>query len=170
MSMNWSGGCKPADSTKSCSSQDMLSAYIKRHGTRISEFNNSRVNVLQCGEHKTSLLMFWAFLVVQMVKNLPAMWETWTQPLDGEDPPGGGHGNPLQHSCLEKSHGQSCLVGYSPCGCKAGHDWATKHSTNVLPCPVDQPHLGQLAPISKQTNVTDVSKASPHERLFSVNL
>ena len=84
--MNWSGGCKPADSTKSCSSQDMLSAYIKRHGTRISEFNNSRVNVLQCGEHKTSLLMFWAFLVVQMVKNLPAMWETWTQPLDGEDP------------------------------------------------------------------------------------
>ena len=27
--------------------------------------------------------------------------------------PGGGHGNPLQYSCLEKPHGQS-LVGYSP--------------------------------------------------------
>ena len=74
------------DSTKSCSSQDTLSAYIKRHGTRISEFNNSKVNVLQCGEHKTSLLMFWGFLVVQMVKNLPVMRETWTQSLDGEDP------------------------------------------------------------------------------------
>ena len=86
MSINWFGECKPTDSTKSCSSQDTLSAYIKRHGTRISEFNNSKVNVLQCGEHKTSLLMFWGFLVVQMVKNLPAMRETWTQSLDGEDP------------------------------------------------------------------------------------
>ena len=86
MSINWFGERKPTDSTKSCSSQDTLSAYIKRHGTRISEFNNSKVNVLQCGEHKTSLLMFWGFLVVQMVKNLPAMRETWTQSLDGEDP------------------------------------------------------------------------------------
>ena len=30
-------------------------------------------------------------------------------------PPGGGHGNPLQFSCLENSHGQRSLVGYSPC-------------------------------------------------------
>ena len=28
--------------------------------------------------------------------------------------PGGGHGNPLQYSCLENSHGQKSLVGYSP--------------------------------------------------------
>ena len=27
-------------------------------------------------------------------------------------PPGGGHGNPLQYFCLEKPHGQRCLVGY----------------------------------------------------------
>ena len=26
---------------------------------------------------------------------------------------GGGHGNPLQHSCLENPHGQRSLVGYS---------------------------------------------------------
>ena len=31
-------------------------------------------------------------------------------------PPGGGHGNPLQYSCLENPHGQRCLVGYSPQG------------------------------------------------------
>ena len=31
---------------------------------------------------------------------------------------GGGHGNPLQYSCLENSHGQRSLVGYSPQGCK----------------------------------------------------
>ena len=30
--------------------------------------------------------------------------------------PGGGHGNPLQFSCLENPHGQRNLVGYSPRG------------------------------------------------------
>ena len=28
----------------------------------------------------------WASLVAQMVKNLPAMWDTWVQPLGWEDP------------------------------------------------------------------------------------
>ena len=32
--------------------------------------------------------------------------------------PGGGHGNPLQYSCLENPHGQRSLEGYSPWGCK----------------------------------------------------
>ena len=32
--------------------------------------------------------------------------------------PGGGHGNPLQYSCLENPHGQRSLVGYSPWDCK----------------------------------------------------
>ena len=31
---------------------------------------------------------------------------------------GGGHGNPLQYSCLENPHGQRSLVGYSPWGLK----------------------------------------------------
>ena len=31
---------------------------------------------------------------------------------------GGGHGNPLQYSCLENPHGQRSLVGYSPWGCR----------------------------------------------------
>ena len=30
--------------------------------------------------------------------------------------PRGGHGNPLQYSGLEKSHGQRNLADYSPCG------------------------------------------------------
>ena len=37
----------------------------------------------------------WAFLLAQMVKNLPAMWETW---FDPRVRPGRGHGNPLQYS------------------------------------------------------------------------
>ena len=37
--------------------------------------------------------------------------------------PGGGHGNPLQYSCLENPHGQRSLVGYSPQGLKrVGHN------------------------------------------------
>ena len=28
--------------------------------------------------------------------------------------PGGGHGNPLQYSCLENPHGWKSLAGYSP--------------------------------------------------------
>ena len=36
--------------------------------------------------------------------------------------PGGGHGNPLQYSCLENPHGQRSLEGYSPWGHRVGHD------------------------------------------------
>ena len=55
-----------------------------------------------------------------MVKNPPANAEDRRQRL-GCDPwigkiPGGGHGNPLQCFCLEKSHGQRSLIGYSPQG------------------------------------------------------
>ena len=32
--------------------------------------------------------------------------------------PGGGHGNPLQYSCLENPHGQRSLAGYRPWGRK----------------------------------------------------
>ena len=32
--------------------------------------------------------------------------------------PGGGHGSPLQYSCLENPHGQRSLAGYSPWGGK----------------------------------------------------
>ena len=34
----------------------------------------------------TDFSLFWASLVVQMVKNLPAMRETWAQSLSWEDP------------------------------------------------------------------------------------
>ena len=45
--------------------------------------------------------------------------------------PGGGHGNPLQYSCLENPYGQRSLVGYSLWGHREleTNDWATKQST-----------------------------------------
>ena len=35
-----------------------------------------------------------------------------------EGSPGGGHGHPLQYSCLENTQGQRSLAGYSPRGHK----------------------------------------------------
>ena len=59
----------------------------------------------------------WVSLVAQRVKNLPA----WVQSLDWD--PEGGHGNPLQYSCLWNSYGQKSLAGYSP--------WVTKSWTQL---------------------------------------
>ena len=44
--------------------------------------------------------MVWAFLVVQMIKTVPAMWETQVQSLGWEDLEA-GNGNLLQYPCLE---------------------------------------------------------------------
>ena len=61
----------------------------------------------------------WVMLVV---KNLPAdagdVRDSSSIP-GSERFPGGGHGNPLQYSCLEQDscRGQRSLVGYSPQSC-----------------------------------------------------
>ena len=48
-----------------------------------------------------------------MEKNLPAMQgDLGLIPGLGRSP-GGGHGNPLQYSCLENPHGQRSLAGCS---------------------------------------------------------
>ena len=45
-----------------------------------------------------------ASLVTQVVKNLPAIREAHVPSLGHKDPlEEGGHGNPLQYSCLENS-------------------------------------------------------------------
>ena len=44
--------------------------------------------------------LFWASLMAQRLKCLPAMQETWVRSLGWEDPLE-GNGNPLQYSCLE---------------------------------------------------------------------
>ena len=50
-----------------------------------------------------------ASLVVQLVKNLPAMWETWVQSLGWEDP-------------LEKEKAVLCLENSKGCIPRVGHD------------------------------------------------
>ena len=59
----------------------------------------------------------WASQVVLMVKNPSAnagdVRDVGSIPGLGRSP-GGGHGNPLQYSCLENPRGQRSLAGYSP--------------------------------------------------------
>ena len=63
----------------------------------------------------------WASQVALVVKNPSANAGGlrdmgWIPGTGGS--PGGGHSNPLQYSCLGKSHGQRSLVGYSSWGPK----------------------------------------------------
>ena len=43
-----------------------------------------------------------------------------------------GNGNPLQYSCLEKSHGRRSLVGYSPWGRKVSDTTEWLHFTSYI--------------------------------------
>ena len=75
-----------------------------------------------------SLEYSWASLVAQMVKNPPAMWETWVRSLGWEDLL--EKGKATHHSILawRISINRGALQRY-PWGCRVRHDWGTKHST-----------------------------------------
>ena len=87
-------------------------------------------------EHHTS-----ASLVVLMVKNPPAVQETWlgSIPRLGRSP-GEGNGNPLQYSRLENSMDRGdWQAGCSPWGCK-GLDVTERLAVSPL-----TPHLSKAA-------------------------
>ena len=68
------------------------------------------------------ICIYVAFLVAQLVKNLPAMQETLVRLLGWEDPLEEGMAywsrSLFQYSSLENSHGPRSLVGCSPPGHK----------------------------------------------------
>ena len=116
-------------------------------GTQLSLWSNSH-NHTSCllAQHKSSFSMMacrslqHSSLLTWNVKDTPLVWHSlytnygFPGGSDGEesacsvgDPaliprlgrsPGEGHGNPLQYSCLENTHRQRSLVGYSPWGLK----------------------------------------------------
>ena len=78
------------------------------------------------------LSVVWAALVVQMVKNLPATWETWFQSLGWEDPL--EEGRAIHSSVpgwripwMEEPGGLQSTGSQ-----RVGHDWKTKHSTRII--------------------------------------
>ena len=73
-------------------------------------------------QKEDSMVLRGASLVVQMVRNLPAMWETQVQSLGREDPQMATHSSVL----AQEIPWTESLAGYSPWGCKGvGHDWKT---------------------------------------------
>ena len=67
------------------------------------------------------LQYFWVSLVVQTVKNLPAMQETWIQSLSWKDPLE-ELGNPLQYSCLADSMDRGAWRATVHRVARVGHD------------------------------------------------
>ena len=59
----------------------------------------------------------WAFLCSDSKESTCNVGELGSIPV-WERSLGGGHGNPLQYSCLENPHGQRSLAGYYPWGFK----------------------------------------------------
>ena len=59
--------------------------------------------------------------MIQLVKNLPAVQETWVQSLDQEDPLEVGM-QPTPEFLPEAFHGQRNLAGYSPWDHRVGHN------------------------------------------------
>ena len=76
----------------------------------------------------------------------PLLWQADSYPLDHQEVPtllfvlpqcsvfGEGNGNPLQYSCLEKSHGWRTLVGYSPWGRKESDTTELLHFLSFMLC------------------------------------
>jgi len=66
-----------------------------------------------------------ASLVAQLIKNLPARWETWVQSLAWRRTSGEGNGTPLQYSCLENPMNREAWWGtVHPASQRGGHDQA----------------------------------------------
>ena len=71
----------------------------------------------KCGDMGIEYNPWGASLVIQMVKNLPAMKETWVRSLGWEDPLE-REGQPTPVFLPGEFHGQRSLAGYSPWGHK----------------------------------------------------
>ena len=66
-----------------------------------------------------------------MVKNLPAIQETWVQSLGWEDPRGEGNGNLLQYSCLENPMDRGAWRATVHGLARVGHDLVTKSAKRL---------------------------------------
>ena len=77
-----------------------------------------------------------------VVKNLPANAGDVGLIPDSGRSSGEGNGYPLQYSCLEKSHGQRSLVGYSPGGHKELD--STEHTVHTHTYTHTHTHTGAI--------------------------
>ena len=86
-------------------------------GMRSCEYRPTVYHSCREGKPKAISELKWRVsLVAQMVKNLPATWETWARKI-----PWRREWQPTLVFLPGRSHGQG-VVGYSPRGGRVGHD------------------------------------------------
>ena len=107
-------------------------------GKKEGEKKPNRVRSDVCGKMSPwlwgpSLLPLAPSLVAQMVKNLPAMWETWVWSLDGEDPLEKGMASHSSNSCLERSMDRGAWQGQNPWGHKESDPTGKLTHTHTTP-------------------------------------
>ena len=128
--------CNPRDSQESSSAQfnsfKSLVPSLPYGPTLASVPNYWKNHSFDYTNFSQKICLIGASLVVQLVKNLPEMRETWVQSLAWEDSAEGRHGNPLLYSCPENPSGQRYLAGYSPWDRKE-LDMTERQSTHFLP-------------------------------------
>ena len=98
-------GTEPVAPATSTLQADSLPLSHGRHGSQTSHTPSSVIPL----STKKHTHCFWASLVAQRLKCLPAMWKTWVRSLGWEDSlekewqpiPWRKNGNPLQYSFLE---------------------------------------------------------------------
>ena len=96
--------CRSADSSHSnCGGPYNLSGHTE--ASTVSTGGPGGCAAPPGGQTHYSAMKKRASLGAQAVKDLPAMWETLGSIPGLRRSPGGGHGNPLQYSCLENPHG-----------------------------------------------------------------
>ena len=76
-------------------------------------------------------LVYWASLVAQMVKNLPAMWEAWVQSLGWEDPPEKGMNTDSSILAWKIPSTEDSGRLQSMGSQRNGNDWVTNISTST---------------------------------------
>ena len=94
---------------------------------RSSRKKHFLANPIYTHTHTHTHTRIWiASLVAQMVKNPPAMQETWIKIPGSGRSPGEKNGNPFQYSCLESSMGRGALWVVQSMGSqRVEHDWVT---------------------------------------------
>ena len=91
--------------------QEWLNDIILRRTLQHTESTQYVLAVFVWGQiFANHISQWWASLVVQMVKNMPTMPETWVRSLSGRSL-GEGNGNPLQDSCLENPMDRATVYG-----------------------------------------------------------
>ena len=97
----------------------LLALFSTSHQDELIRNSRGRSSLQSPRQNSNHLGVLWTYLVAQMVKNLPAMQETWVQSL--------GQGDLLEKEMDTYSTNLAWRIPWTGAwwGCRVRHDWAT---------------------------------------------